>query len=177
MINVIDPLPWIVSQLNSIMLRASISAAVEHEIGAKNYMQIDPAQVKDNIVATETVDTVIYHSDYGFMAGAIATMLFCVLCVLPSYHGFWKLGRKVTLGPLEIASAFQAPILDGQSRGREVDVLLKEVGDRQVRYGEVVGTGHLGVASPDAVTKPSKTRVSTLRSGTWQALRSKESLI
>jgi hypothetical protein len=177
MINMVDPLPWIVSQLNSIMLRASIASAVQHEIGAKDYMQVDTAQVKDNIVAQQTVDTVIYESNYGFMAGAIATMVFCVVCVLPTFWGFWRLGRKVTLGPMEIASAFQAPILDGQSRGHEVDVLLKEVGSRQVRYGEVMETGQLGVASPDAVMKPSKTRVSTLRSGTWHSLRSKESLV
>jgi hypothetical protein len=67
--------------------------------------------------------------------------------------GFWELGRKVTLGPMEIASAFQAPALQAPgvtAAGGEVSTLLKEVGARQVRYGEV--GGQLAVAEAE-VTK------------------------
>jgi hypothetical protein len=42
--------------------------------------------------------TVRYTSNWPWLWGAIVSLIFCVLCVLPSYHGFWKLGRKVTLG-------------------------------------------------------------------------------
>jgi hypothetical protein len=86
------------------------------------------------------------------MIGALATMVFCILCVLPSYWGFWQLGRKVTLGPIEIASALGAPVLQQpHTRAGDVDILLKEVGGRQVRYGEVDETGRLGLADANSV--------------------------
>jgi hypothetical protein len=54
---------------------------------------------------------------------------------------------------MEIASAFQAPVLHhpAVATGGEVDRLLKEVGAKKVRYGEV--EGRLGVAEPGTVKK------------------------
>jgi hypothetical protein len=59
MIDVVDPVPWLVSQINSIMLRASIAAAVDQEIDSPTYMKVQNASVLDNINAVETVDTLI----------------------------------------------------------------------------------------------------------------------
>jgi hypothetical protein len=97
LINVVDPLPWIVSQVNSIMLRASIAAAVDQDVGSATWLQVKNGSVQQNINSVEIVDSLIYESHYSFMFGALATMLFCICCVLPSYWGFWQLGRKVTL--------------------------------------------------------------------------------
>lgn len=86
------------------------------------------------------------------MIGALATMVFCILSVLPSYWGFWELGRKVTLGPIEIASALGAPVLQQpHAQAGDVNILLKEVGGRAVRYGEVNETGRLGLADANSV--------------------------
>jgi hypothetical protein len=57
---------------------------------------------------------------------------------------------------MEIASAFQAPVLDHPdvaTRGGEVEILLQEVGGRQVRYGEMEGSGRLAVAQLGEVKK------------------------
>jgi hypothetical protein len=59
MIDVVDPVPWLVSQINSIMLRASIAAAVDQEIDSPTYMQVQNASVQDNIDSKETIDTLI----------------------------------------------------------------------------------------------------------------------
>jgi hypothetical protein len=151
MINVVDPLPWIVSQINSIMLRSSIAAAVNQDNDSLTYLQVRNGSIQDNISSVESVDTLIYESHYEYMIGALATMLFCIICVLPSYWGFWQLGRKTTLSPVEIASALGAPVLQ-DPRGRTgVDDLLREVGGRQVRYGEL--GGRLSIAEVDAVKK------------------------
>ena len=139
-----DPTTWIVQQLNSLMLRTSISAAVSTN-----------APVTENISGTLSIDTLIYRSHWSFMAAAQVIMFLCVICVLPTYYGFWELGRKVTLGPVEIASAFQAPALQhpAVAGGGEVDMLLKEMGQRKVRYGEVEGSGRLGVDAQDTVRR------------------------
>ena len=141
-----DPVPFLVNQLNHLMLRASIRAAIAGD---------ETRKVASNLKGYMTINTVRYRSDYRFMVAALTVMFVCILAVLPAYYGFWQLGRKVTLGPMEIASAFRAPVLDHPkvAAAGEVDVLIQEVGSRQVRYGEVQGTGTLGVAEPGAVNK------------------------
>lgn len=150
-VDVVDPMYYILEQLNSLMLRASIHAAVDPSDNTK----LVPGALQENITATQVIDTVRYQSNYPFMWAAIALMLTCLLCVLPSYWRFWELGRRVTLGPIEISSAFQAPVLahPGLASGGEVDILLKEVGNKKIRYGELQGEGRLGMAEPDSVIK------------------------
>ena len=86
----------------------------------------------------------------------MGVIFFCVLCVLPSYWGFWQLGRKVTLGPIEVAGAFQAPVMDHPVTAThgEVDQFVKEIGSRRVRYGQVEGQQRLAVAPPAEVVRP-----------------------
>jgi hypothetical protein len=48
-----------------------------------------------NFTATVYRDSIHYVSHYPWMWGAIASTLVCVLLVLPTYWGFWQLGRKV----------------------------------------------------------------------------------
>lgn len=66
-----------------------------------------------------------------------------------------QLGRKVTLNPVEIAYAFRSPVM-GLSAVATED-LLKEVGNRQIKYGNIVAgpdQGRLGVAEPQHVAQP-----------------------
>ncbi|PVH77582.1 hypothetical protein DL98DRAFT_591181 [Cadophora sp. DSE1049] len=70
-------------------------------------------------------------------------MLFCVFCVLPVYYGYWELGRPVTLGPFEIAAAFRAPDLHHPTNA-PIETLIKEVGGRKVKFGEVLGGNDKG---------------------------------
>jgi hypothetical protein len=153
-----NPTTFVLSQLNKLMLRASISAAIDRyvkgEDGSISYNVPKAADVA--IFPTDvSIDTVIYVSTYGYMGGAIAILVLCAACILPSYWGFWELGRKVALGPVEIATAFQAPALDHPVAlaGGQVDDVLKEVGDRRLRYGRIQETGRLGIAEPEVVEK------------------------
>ncbi|KAH7305133.1 hypothetical protein BKA65DRAFT_543990 [Rhexocercosporidium sp. MPI-PUGE-AT-0058] len=87
-------------------------------------------------------DAIHYKTNFAFMWGALASMLFCIFCVLPVYYGYWQLGRPVTLGPFEIAAAFRAPDLHHPMNGNApIDTLIKEVGGRKVRFGEVLEGG------------------------------------
>ncbi|EME85046.1 uncharacterized protein MYCFIDRAFT_83076 [Pseudocercospora fijiensis CIRAD86] len=103
------------------------------------------------------MDTIHYQSNYCYMAGAIASTIICILCVLPSYWGFWQLGRKVTLGPFEIAAAFRAPNLNHPTAANApVDKLIEEVGDRRVQFGHIISgsdAGRIGVAEPEFVER------------------------
>jgi len=60
--------------------------------------------------AVQTGYGIHYQTHYAYMYGAIASMVICVAFVLPTYYGFWQLKRKATLGPIELANAFHAPL-------------------------------------------------------------------
>jgi hypothetical protein len=87
-----------------------------------------------------------YKTNYAYMVGALASTFLCVLCVIPTYWGFWELGRKLALSPLEIAAAFGSPLV---SSGKDVDGIIKEHGEKNVRFGHILqgdGVGRIGVA-------------------------------
>ncbi len=90
--------------------------------------------------AMQISDVIHYQTHYLYLALGIASTFGCLLLVLPSFWQYGVLGRAVTLGPMEIASAFRAPILEtehteGKDSAGDVDHLIKYVGDRKVMYG------------------------------------------
>ncbi|KAK4540736.1 hypothetical protein LTR36_008951 [Oleoguttula mirabilis] len=119
----------------------------------------DPLDPLDGITGWHTYNATLYKDNIHYvthrpyMYGAVASILVCVLCVLPVYWGYWQLGRKVSLGPLEIAHAFRSP-MTAQAGNGAIDELLKEVGHREVKFGQIVAgdaKGVLGVAEPEFV--------------------------
>lgn len=93
-------------------------------------------------------DAIHYRTHYLFVGLGLASMLLCILLILPSFWRYGELGRPVTLGPMEIASAFRAPMLEtgvsGEKAAGNLDELIKQVGDRRVVYGFVEVEGHEG---------------------------------
>lgn len=157
-----DPMNYIISQINSIMFRSSISAAFTGDFiadplpsGFFNLPPI-PANVKTLVADWMYSPSVLYSAEWPFMIAAAVVMFVCICFILPSYWGYWELGRKVTLGPMEIASAFQAPVLQhgeqGAPGGGEVNKLLEVVGKRQVLYGQTED-GKLAMAGPSDVNR------------------------
>lgn len=76
------------------------------------------------------------------MGFAVLSTFVCILLVLPSYWKYGELGRDITLGPIEVASAFRAPMLtEGRANAAEaggnMKQLIKDVGHRKVMYGSV----------------------------------------
>jgi hypothetical protein len=87
-------------------------------------------------------DVVYYRTNYWFMGFAVLSNLICICLVIPSYWKYGELGRDVTLGPIEVASAFRAPMLtEGRANtaeaGGDIKELIKDVGHRKVMYGFV----------------------------------------
>jgi hypothetical protein len=116
-------------------------------------------------MAHQTIETAVtgiveqYRTSFAYVGGALAATLITVLFVLPVYWGFWQLGRKVTLGPLEISHAFNAPIIapdKTKNHHGDFDEVLNEVGKRRVQYGQLVGAppGQMGLAEPQKVVTP-----------------------
>jgi hypothetical protein len=87
-------------------------------------------------------DVVYYRTSYWFMGFGVLSTLIVMGLVIPSYWKYGELGRDVTLGPIEVASAFRAPMLtEGRTNaaeaGGDIKELIKDVGHRKVMYGFV----------------------------------------
>ncbi|KAJ4376198.1 hypothetical protein N0V83_001479 [Neocucurbitaria cava] len=76
-----------------------------------------------------------YQANPTFVVLGIIASLTSVIAILPLYYGYWELGRKVSLNPLEIARAFGAPLfngLDGNVTSTDIEM---ERGGVVVKYG------------------------------------------
>lgn len=113
----------------------------------------DPADIYDSyyygnftsdtvryVIATQFQDETYYISHMGFAWGAFASTLLVVALIVPSYWRFWELGRKVTMGPIDIIDALQSPsfshLLEGSAGRLNADVgMIKTGGEEKGAYG------------------------------------------
>jgi len=140
----------VVTSINQIMLLNTMKVGVTDPNGYDTSLGPLPATTFN---ATMYRDTVHYSTNKWYMIGAVISNFICVLCVLPSYWGFWQLGRKVALSPFEIAAAFRSPMVN---TGGTIDDILRENGSQPVQFGRIVtgdAAGQLGVAEPEFVER------------------------
>jgi hypothetical protein len=88
--------------------------------------------------AHQVTPTLVFHSNYRYLAGAVSVMLLALLAVCIPLWGWWELGRPVSLSPVETAKAFGAPLLQKASKSANADDLMHEIGALPVRYGGVM---------------------------------------
>ncbi|KAF2476121.1 uncharacterized protein BDR25DRAFT_379806 [Lindgomyces ingoldianus] len=126
-----DPTEQILVSLANLIFRASVAGG-RAQPRLTNYNQEIPVQQRN----TE----IVFISHYEFFVAAATIMFFGILSASLTYYGWWKLGRMVSLSPLEIAKAIPDELLRGDGTSNaEIVQLLKVVGNRQLRYGEVFG--------------------------------------
>ncbi|RYP07553.1 hypothetical protein DL764_002430 [Monosporascus ibericus] len=123
-----DPTADVVATIQELTFRA----AVFHS-NATTPMQ--------RIEGQETTRITVYTANYKYLAGALVLMIVATLAMLPLFHGWWHLGREVTLSPVEIAAAFRAPHTEGGDPNADVYTLLRQIGKRKARYGIIGESG------------------------------------
>lgn len=106
------------------------------------YKAADPNNITNVITMTdgeETRNVLVYKSNFKFLGLALMITFFGLVCILPTFTGFWNLGRRVSMNPLEIAKAFNGVRMQHADSNSNIDMLLKEIGKEPVRYGAVSG--------------------------------------
>ncbi|KAK0747539.1 hypothetical protein B0T21DRAFT_354564 [Apiosordaria backusii] len=144
-----DPGPVIFNAVRELGLRLALKTADTSD--PKHRLMLEGEQA-------ETI--VVYVANFGFLYGAIAVTILATISVIPLYYGFWKLGREVSMSPLEIAKAFRPVQLEGVASNATAEGLLKGVGQRPIMYG-VVDAVHgdekgwvFGMGEPEGVVSP-----------------------
>jgi hypothetical protein len=94
-------------------------------------------------------ERVVFKTHWEFVAVGVAVTLLGWAAVLPLYYGWWRLGRNVTLSPLETAVAFDAPLLRGAvPSNASAEHIVHRVGGVKVRYGvEKMSANHQAAAA------------------------------
>lgn len=143
-----DPTEYMLARLNELMFRYGI-AATETPINTFHGDFFDKTISSNQTLLGEEhgQETVFVTSYAWFAAGALADLL-CVLCIFPTYWGWWRLGRSVSFSPLEMANAFEAPLFrdadcPSNASGRHIATLMRE---KKVQYGAIGNAcyGHQG---------------------------------
>ncbi|KAK5104871.1 hypothetical protein LTR62_002644 [Meristemomyces frigidus] len=115
-----DPVQNLLAQARELMFRTALA------FGNSSTVQ--------TVSGTADRTTNVYRSHYGFLGGAVALTLVSVFVVLITFQGFWLLGRSVSMSPIEIVKAFDAPLLAAEDSNAEAQDLVKSAGGRSVRY-------------------------------------------
>ena len=121
-----DPTDDILTSFNEILFRISIAAFANttSRMNATDY------------TFTQHASEIHYKSHFQYLIAATIISLVAIASVLPTFHGFWRLGRDMSLSPIEIAKAFDAPLLREQGTSNmPIHNLLHVVGKTKVKYG------------------------------------------
>lgn len=124
-----SPTSYVLNTMQNFMFRAALLAS--------------NGTASQTFTAQRTKPTLVFHSDYGFLAAALVLTLLALFFVLFMLQGWWVLGRIASLSPLETARAFCATVLARAGHHFTIDGILEEVGEKLVRYidGEMIIQG------------------------------------
>ncbi|KAM0190325.1 hypothetical protein ACHAPI_009577 [Fusarium lateritium] len=119
-----------------------------------------------SVRVTQRGTEVVYTSDFLFLGLALMLIGLSAISVLPLLMYWWRLGRDVSLSPVEIARAFSAPELMNSGSNSDAGRLMKDIGAKEVRYGVVSSksmdgdwgqvTSELAFAHPSVAQAPQK---------------------
>jgi hypothetical protein len=150
-----DPTSYILSALNNMAFRLSVYAA---DYPYRN-TSIPPAPQVGTMEQAILVN--VYRSNYTFLLASTVFSVVCVVLIIPIFVGWWTLGRSLSLNPIEVAKAFDAPLLHGPGSNATAEELVRAMGRRPVRLGEVEGNylaqvvvRRLKLANPVEVSAP-----------------------
>jgi hypothetical protein len=160
-----SPVNELLSNIRDIMFRSSIAIAQE---SIKAYVwntTAGGADTQNGTVPSQNITVPgeyrIYHTVYQtntrMLGIGLGLMLIAVLAILPLFWGFWRLGREVSMSPLEVAKALHSATdhQNGAAQGHSVldmkidtsqpqvgsnlpvSELVDALGNTRVRYGEV----------------------------------------
>jgi hypothetical protein len=152
----IDPLSDVLSTLDEISLRYALKSIPESDARTDELAKFmeefnEVGDVREEAAAamdmdfskdlraemTEERTVAVYRAHYVYTGIAMGVTYLTTLLTLLLMRGIRTHGRELTMSPLELAKAFNAPLLrliGSNSRGSDI---AKALGDVTVRYGEV----------------------------------------
>jgi len=121
-----DPVADMISTIQQIAFRAALQAAADNST-LQNSTQI--------VEYTGTQEKLIYVTRYSYMICSAVLSFVGIFTMMPLFWRWWQLGREFSMSPLEIARAFDAPLLRGVDGNSSAEKLARDFKGVMVRYG------------------------------------------
>lgn len=112
---------------------AAYLTATQPEVISPNLTAINRTLTQD-ATARMTHPETVYRAHSDWLGGGFAVIVLACISIIPTYRGWWNLPRNVSMSPLEVARAFDAPLLRSSDPNGEVRDLLRASGSKSVRY-------------------------------------------
>lgn len=98
-----DPRLTVMASLNTLMFGVGGAAALSY--GAEDLEALMDAglSVRKTVVGNVEGDHTVFHSSYAFFVAAVVVQAATIAMVVPTYWGWWRLGRSMSFSPLELA--------------------------------------------------------------------------
>ncbi|KAM0255439.1 hypothetical protein ACHAQJ_005739 [Trichoderma viride] len=126
-----DPTPYMLSAINEMAFRVALNAS------NTDYSNTTKPPQPQVLTMKQTRDINVFKSDYRYLIASTILSLLFVLLIAPTFYGWWLLGRNVSLNPIETAKAFDATLLQGPGSNAPQDELIRIVGMRKLKLGEI----------------------------------------
>lgn len=155
-----DPYDTIVNSMNKLMFYFGAAAAQE----SLQYLEdrLDAGLSTENTAVGSVIgDISVYRTNYWFFLGAAVVEVICIALILPTFWGWWKMGRPVSFSPFEVARAFNAPLLAEYNSNSNGNDLAAAAGEKDIQYGLTLDgvdgeRSQLGFGNPATVTSPTE---------------------
>lgn len=139
-----DPTEDILARFNTIMFRAGLQSAAASANTTNNSTTTPPPLTSNQTIpANQTLTLNVFHSDLKWFGAAALIEFLAILAVVPIFYGYWTLGIKISLSPLETAKAFGAPLMGNVNSATGCHGIVKRMGGVRVRFG-AVADGEVG---------------------------------
>lgn len=89
--------------MNELMFRLGVFAAIKYDDDQLKPLLDPDIQVHQHFVGHYQSPCEVFKSDWAFYLTAIVVEMLSIVLVASTFWGYWKLGRNVSLSPLETA--------------------------------------------------------------------------
>ena len=147
--NPIDVAEMVLGQIRQAMFLASVYSGsqwwnvYDYSTYYNAYLPGTQSDYLQNVTALRETATPIYKVRFYLWGSSLAVTY---LVILPTFGGYWVLGRRPTMNPVDTARAFHPPILSHPEPQVDIGALLREVGSQNIHQQD-----HAPVPGPAAV--------------------------
>lgn len=89
--------------MNELMFRIGVHAATQYDLEHLRPLLDQGVEIRQNIIGLDRSAYEVYESAWPFYIGAVLVELLSIALVAATFWGYQKLGRDVSLSPLETA--------------------------------------------------------------------------
>lgn len=132
-----DPRSSIMAGLNELMFRIGVHVAQNYNSEDLKSLLDPGVQTNYSVIGAAQGPQEVFKSEFAYFFAAAGLELLTIVLVASTFIGYWRLGRHVSFSPLEIAKAFDAPLLAHIGPNLSGRNIAKATNDRQVKYGLV----------------------------------------